>query len=104
LKKPHWPALVQAKIQPLYRVLEQKYFFDWFNEHIVSGGARVIGTFFWKVGDQAIIDSTVVNGSAWVVGQASKVLRKAQSGYLYHYAFAMMIALALMLAWVIGSF
>jgi NADH-quinone oxidoreductase subunit L len=104
LKKPHWPALVQAKIQPLYRVLEQKYFFDWFNEHIVSGGARVIGTFFWKVGDQAIIDSTVVNGSAWVVGQASKVLRKAQSGYLYHYAFAMMIALALMLAWFIGSF
>jgi len=104
IKQPHWPAVIQSKVQPLYSLLEQKYYFDWFNEHIIAGGARWVGSLFWKVVDQAIIDSAAVNGSAWLVERASRILRQAQSGYLYHYAFAMMIALAAMLAWLIGPF
>lgn len=102
LKKPHWPAFIQSKIQPVYVLLENKYYFDWFNEHIVAGLSRGLGTFFWKAGDQTVIDSGMVNGSAWLVERLSRVMRQAQSGYLYHYAFVMMIALAVMLAWATG--
>ena len=95
--RPDIPMRMHQKFNWLYRIMDNKYGFDRFNEVIFSGGARVIGRVLWKVGDEAIIDGTVVNGAARAVGFVSKVGRQLQSGYLYHYAFAMILGVWLLL-------
>ena len=101
LKKPALADATQRSLHWLYRILVDKYGFDWFNEHVLAAGARMLGAGLWKVGDQAVIDGGAVNGSARLVGWLSSVMRYAQSGYLYHYAFAMILGLASLLLWVI---
>ena len=83
----------------LYRVLVNKYYFDWFNENVVARAARGLASGLWLVGDQKLIDGIAVNGSARAVGALSLVARRLQSGYLYHYAFAMVIGLAALVGW-----
>ena len=99
-----WPALAdaaEARFKWLYTILIDKFGFDWFNEHVVMAGARLLGGGLWRFGDQAIIDDGLVNGSARTVGWLGSVVRYAQSGYLYHYAFAMILGLAALLMWLI---
>jgi len=83
------------------KLFDNKYYLDDLNEKVLARGARGLGNFFWKAGDEKIIDGTLVNGSAKTVGFVSSLVRKVQTGYLYHYAFAMVIGLALLLAWYI---
>jgi NADH-quinone oxidoreductase subunit L len=94
------PALtdtIEAKTSWLYKLLDNKYYLDRFNEIVFAGGARRIGNGLWKRGDQSFIDGFIVNGSARFVGWFASVVRTAQTGYIYHYAFAMIIGvLALM--------
>ena len=97
--RPELPAKIQQRFQWLYRLLDNKYYFDDFNQKVFAGGSRMIGQLLWKVGDQTIIDGVVVNGTAKTVGIVSKVARHVQSGYLYHYAFAMIIGLWLLLTY-----
>ena len=97
--RPDIPAKLQHWFNWLYRVLDNKYGFDAFNEKVFAGGARMIGQVLWKVGDQTLIDGAVVNGTAKTVGALSKVVRKIQTGYLYTYAFAMIIGLWLLLTY-----
>jgi NADH-quinone oxidoreductase subunit L len=97
--KPHLPGVIDAKLKPLRVVLENKYWFDWFNENVLARGSRLLGTVFWKVGDQALIDGAVVNGSANTIGFFAGIVRRVQSGFLYSYAFWMVIGLAVMLGW-----
>lgn len=99
LVKPELPAKIQQRFQWLYRLLDNKYGFDDFNQTVFAGGSRKIGQLLWKVGDQTIIDGAIVNGTAKMVGLASKFVRHVQSGYLYHYAFAMIIGLWLLLTY-----
>jgi NADH-quinone oxidoreductase subunit L len=99
LRRPAWADLAAQRARWLYRVLTEKYYFDWFNERILAALARAIGVGLWKGGDEALIDGAMVNGSAATVGWFGSVLRRVQSGYLYSYAFWMMIGLALMLAY-----
>jgi NADH-quinone oxidoreductase subunit L len=99
IKWPHLPDLFAAKLKPLMILLENKYFFDWFNENVLAAGGRLLGKFFWKAGDQAIIDGVVVDGSAKSIGFIASVVRRVQSGFLYSYAFWMVIGLAVMLGW-----
>ena len=72
-------------------MLENKYYLDWFNESVLARGARAVGTGLWKVGDQAVIDGAVVNGSWKAVRWVSSLVRKVQTGFLYHYALAMIL-------------
>ena len=95
------PEMIRARFSILHRILENKYGFDSFNEIFFAGGSRGIGGLLWKVGDTKLIDGLMVNGSARGVGKIAAVIRHLQSGYLYHYAFAMIIGLLIMLAWVI---
>ncbi len=95
------PEQIRARFSPLHRLLENKYGFDSFNEAFFAGGSRGIGGLLWKVGDMKLIDGLMVNGSAFGVGKIAAFIRHLQSGYLYHYAFAMIIGLLVMLAWVI---
>ena len=101
LKRPEIPALLRGRLAPLYRVLDNKYWFDWFNENVIAAGGRALGRLFWRVGDELVIDGALVNGSARTVGWLAAVTRHVQSGYLYHYAFAMIIGLSALLAWLL---
>jgi NADH-quinone oxidoreductase subunit L len=88
---PALPTAIKARVQPLYKLLENKYYMDWFNENVLARGARMMGTGLWKGGDQAIIDGFFVNGSWKVVGRVSGLVRWFQSGYLYYYALVMIL-------------
>lgn len=94
---PSIPAKLHQSFNWLYRILENKYGFDRFNEVVFAGGSRLIGRVLWKVGDQTIIDGAMVNGAGKTVGFVSKKARLLQSGYLYVYAFAMIVGLLVLL-------
>jgi NADH-quinone oxidoreductase subunit L len=101
LWRPSWADAAEAKLKWLYTILVDKYGFDWFNEHVIMAGARLLGGGLWRFGDQIVIDDGLVNGSARTVGWLGSVMRYAQSGYLYHYAFAMILGLSALLMWLI---
>lgn len=101
LKRPDVPARLMGTFGALYTLLANKYYFDWFNENVIARAARGLGTGLWKIGDQALIDGAVVNGSARTVGLIATVTRTLQSGYLYHYAFAMIVGLAALVGWLV---
>ncbi|HTU66811.1 MAG TPA: NADH-quinone oxidoreductase subunit L [Steroidobacteraceae bacterium] len=99
IAKPELPGKIDAKLKPLRVVLENKYWFDWINENIIAAGSRLLGKIFWKVGDGALIDGAVIGGSTNFIGWFATVIRRVQSGFLYSYAFWMVIGLAVMLGW-----
>jgi NADH-quinone oxidoreductase subunit L len=101
LKRPELPGKIASSLKLAYNVLEAKYGFDRFNEIFFAGGARRLGTFFWRVGDMLLIDGLLVNGSAKLVGWVSSKVRRVQSGFLYEYAFWMIIGLVLFLTWIV---
>ncbi|TAK53533.1 MAG: NADH-quinone oxidoreductase subunit L [Gammaproteobacteria bacterium] len=101
LKRPDLPEAIAQRFAGLYRLLDNKYYFDWFNENVIAAGARGLGGGLWKRGDEQAIDGLLVNGSARTVGAVAAVVRRVQTGYLYHYAFAMIIGLALLLGWLL---
>jgi NADH-quinone oxidoreductase subunit L len=101
LRKPELPEAIRQRSGALYTLLVNKYYFDWFNEKVIAGGSRALGTALWKGGDVAVIDGAAVNGSARLVGWVANVARGLQSGYLYHYAFATIIGLSVLLAWLL---
>ena len=100
-KRPDIPASIQQKFSGIYQILENKYGFDTFNERVFAGGARLIGDKFWKIGDIQLIDGTLVNGTANLIGRIAQKVRHLQSGLIYHYAFAMIIGVFLFLTFFI---
>ncbi|SPE28676.1 NADH-quinone oxidoreductase subunit L [Burkholderiales bacterium] len=96
LKRPELPEALRARAPWVYQLLDHKYYLDQINEVVFAGGARWVGTGFWKQGDVALIDG-VVNGSAHMVGRLAQLVRRVQSGFIYHYAFVMLVGIALML-------
>ena len=101
LKKPSIADATRRKFNFIYNLLDQKYYFDRFNEIVFAGASRGIGHLLWRLGDALLIDGLVVNGSARLVGWVSGVIRHVQTGYLNHYAFAMISGLILLLGWVV---
>ncbi|CAM8638462.1 NuoL NADH,ubiquinone oxidoreductase subunit 5 (chain L)/Multisubunit Na+/H+ antiporter, MnhA subunit [Burkholderiales bacterium] len=99
LAAPGIPAAFQRTFSTVHRVLEEKYFLDRFNEVVFAGGARKIGSGLWIRADQGLIDGFLVNGSARLVGVFAGLMRLGQTGFLYHYAIAMILGVALMLWW-----
>lgn len=97
LKRPDIPAAIQKRFGFLYTLLDNKYYFDRFNELVFAGGARLLGRGLWKAGDQAIIDGVVVNGSAALVGWVARLVRLVQSGYVYQYAFGIIAGVVILL-------
>ncbi len=96
---PALPAAVQRRFQPVYVLLDNKYYLDWFNENILARGMRALGTRLWKTGDQKIIDGFFVDGSWKLVSWISSRVRKVQSGYIYHYAFGMIIGVFVLMTY-----
>ena len=96
---PALPAAIKRTFMPVFNLLENKYYLDWINENILARGARMLGAGLWKVGDQTIIDGFFVNGSWKLVGWVSGIVRKAQSGYLYHYALVMILGVFVLMTY-----
>ena len=92
-----WPAKIASMFSPLYKLFENKYFFDDVYFAVFAKGSRNLGQALWKVGDSVFIDGLLVNGSAKAVGWFSGVIRGIQTGRLYSYAFTMIIGLVAML-------
>ncbi len=90
---PAVPAAFARTLKPIMTLLENKYYLDWFNENVLARGARSIGIGLWKGGDQGVIEGGVVNASWKLVGLISGVVRKLQSGYIYHYALVMILGI-----------
>jgi NADH-quinone oxidoreductase subunit L len=104
LKAPQIPAALDRALKPLRTVLENKYYMDWFNEHVLAAGARLIGTGLWKGGDVGLIGGAIVNGSARTVGLFSGVLRRVQTGHLYWYALVMLLGIFGFMTWRLWPF
>ncbi|MEW6559074.1 MAG: NADH-quinone oxidoreductase subunit L [Pseudomonadota bacterium] len=85
----NFPRTVQRALGPIYTILDHNYYFDWFNEHVLSAAARLLGKGLWKGGDVGLIDGLLVNGTARVVGWTARLVRLVQTGYIYYYALAM---------------
>jgi NADH-quinone oxidoreductase subunit L len=96
---PAVPAAFARALRPLVVLLENKYYLDWINENILARGARALGNGLWKVGDRALIDGLLVNGSWKLVGWVSGQVRKFQSGYLYHYALVMILGVFVLMTY-----
>jgi NADH-quinone oxidoreductase subunit L len=102
MKNTALPAAIQQRAMPLYKLLDNKYYMDWFNENVIARGARIVGRGLWKGGDQAVIEGVFVNGSARLVGKFAGVIRWVQSGYIYHYAFAMLVGIVVLMTYFVS--
>jgi NADH-quinone oxidoreductase subunit L len=101
LINPKVPAVIQSKLKFINCILENKYFFDWFYEQVIARGSRMLGKGLWQRADRGLIDGLLVNGSAKVVGAIAAVTRRLQTGFIYHYAFAMIIGLMAAITYII---
>ena len=97
VKAPHLPAKIVAAFQPVYKLLDNKYYLDVLYYNVFAKGSRALGTFFWKAIDTAIIDNGIVNGSAKMVGAVAAQVRKMQTGFIYTYAAAMVFGVLVLL-------
>ena len=105
VKAPHLPAKIAAAFKPVYTLLDNKYYLDVIYFNVFAKGSRALGNFFWKVGDTAVIDNGIVNGSAKLVGAIAAQIRKFQTGFIYTYAAFMVFGvLALIVTFFWGLF
>ncbi len=102
LVNPKVPARIKSMFQPVYTVLENKYYMDWFNENVIARGARLVGVGLWKGGDEGVIDGALVNGSARGVAWVAGIVRWFQTGYIYHYAFGMLLGVILLMSYFVS--
>jgi NADH-quinone oxidoreductase subunit L len=99
LVRPAIPAAIKERFSGVYRVLENKYYMDWFNEHVIARAARLAGHGLWKGGDVGLIDGVVIDGSARAVSSFASVVRLVQTGYLYWYALVMILGVLGLMTW-----
>ena len=96
---PALPAAIKRTFQPIHTLLENKYYLDWINENIIARGARALGVGLWKGGDQAVIDGALVNGSWKIVGWVAGLVRRLQTGFVFHYALVMILGIFVLMTY-----
>lgn len=97
LHRPDLPGKIKSRFEWAYTILDNKYGFDQFNQQVFAGGARHFGNWLWRISDMRVIDGFVINGTARTIEWLSGVVRNIQSGFVYHYAFAMIIGLVVLM-------
>ena len=103
LVRPELTDVIKRKLSTFYTVLDRKYWFDELYSWLFAGGARSVGTGLWKGGDVAVIDGVIVNGSARLVSWFAGIIRRLQSGFIYHYAFTMIIGIVVLLTLIVAA-
>ena len=104
IHRPELPSKIMIKFNGLFKFLEQKYYFDKLWMNVLPGTGKSIGRFLWKQGDEKLIDGALVNGTAKTIRSLAFLVRNIQTGYLYHYAFVMIIGLVTVLTWFLWAF
>ncbi len=104
IHQPELPYKIMIKFNSLFKFLEQKYYFDKLWMNVLPGTGKSIGRFLWKQGDEKLIDGALVNGTAKTIRSLAFLVRNIQTGYLYHYAFVMIIGLVTVLTWFLWAF
>jgi NADH-quinone oxidoreductase subunit L len=99
IQRPALPVALAARLGPLYRFLLNKWYFDELYEGMLVRPAKAIGFGLWKGGDGAVIDGLGPDGIAAVTLDLARRARRLQTGYVYHYAFAMLIGVAALVTW-----
>jgi NADH-quinone oxidoreductase subunit L len=99
MRRPDIPAAIQRRFSFVYRVLDNKYYFDWFNENVLARATRLLGSALWKGGDVGFIDGVVIDGGANTIGGIARASRRLQSGYLYWYALVMIMGVIGLMTW-----
>ncbi len=99
LINPGMPDRIKGMVEPIYNMLEKKYWFDETYQFIFAGGSRAIGRLFWTLGDRRLIDDIIINGSVRSIDRFAALVRHVQTGYLYHYTIAMILGLLFLLTW-----
>ena len=101
MKKPVIARMAYDKLRPIHTLLDKKYFADEFNMAVFAGGSIALGKALWAAGDKFLIDGLMVNGTAKFTAWAASVTRKMQTGYLYHYAFSIIIGVLAIMSWLL---
>jgi NADH-quinone oxidoreductase subunit L len=101
LRRPDLPERISNKLSGLYSLLVRKYYFDELYINGFAAGGRAAGRFLWQKGDELVIDGIIVNGTVNSIKRLAGILRQLQTGYLYHYAFTMIIGLTFLLGWML---
>ena len=104
LRRPDIPAAIQRRFSFVYTILDNKYYFDWFNEHVLARATRALGNGLWKGGDVGVIDGVLIDGSASAIGGVAALSRRLQSGYLYWYALVMIVGVIGLMTWQLWPF
>ena len=99
--KPEVPAAIRKRFAFIYRVLDNKYYFDWFNENVLARAARLTGLGLWKGGDAGLIDGVLIDGTASAVGGIAALGRRLQTGHLYWYALVMLMGVIGLMTWLL---
>ena len=99
IARPDLPGRLAAQQRPLYLFLLKKWYFDEIYDAIFVRPAMALGRFFWKKGDGVVIDGTLNGVAMGVIPWLTRLAGRAQSGYLFHYAFAMVLGMALLITW-----
>jgi NADH-quinone oxidoreductase subunit L len=99
MRRPDIPAAIQRRFSFVYQVLDNKYYFDWFNENVLARTTRMLGSALWKGGDVGFIDGVVIDGGANTIGGIARASRRLQSGYLYWYALVMIMGVIGLMTW-----
>jgi NADH-quinone oxidoreductase subunit L len=97
MKRPDLPPRIAERLRLGVRILEEKYGFDTFNDRVFAAGSRGLGRWLWRYGDTLLIDGLLVNGTARSIGWVAAHVRGIQTGFLYHYAFVMIIGLLVLI-------
>ena len=101
---PQWSTQLKKRFHWLYLILLRKYGFDDFNQIVLVHGTQEAGHVFYEVGDVKLIDGVAVNGSGHLIRWFAQMGRLLQTGYIYHYALAMVLGILVFLAWYMGGF
>ena len=101
MKKPSIAQFGYDKFRFIHTILDKKYFADDFNMAVFAGGALALGKGLWAAGDRFLIDGLMVNGTAKVTGWFSSIARHIQTGYLYHYAFSIILGVLAIMTWLL---
>lgn len=103
VKNTALPGKIAALFPRSYQFLVHKWYFDELYDFLFVRGAKALGRHFWKFWDTRVIDGLGPNGAAWLAAQLAVLNSRLQTGYLYHYAFAMLLGVVAMLSWVVLS-
>ena len=101
IKRPEIPNKLAITFKPLYKLLQEKYYFDYLYENILAKFFSSLGNRLWNLGDIKLIDNYIVNGTAKKIESLSNRAQLMQSGYIYHYALMMMLGLSIFLGFII---